>query len=504
MKNAAAMAGMFRAMPWTSMVATMGAVLITACGGTTGGGGVGAAAGSGGAAGSLCNPATVNQGCFNGVKMACAKDSTSATGGKWSLLGTCDNGTACTETADPTDTSAAKTKKLASCQAAGGTGTDATSGGSDATTGGSDTSTGGQDTGGGVLGSCGDGYCNTGETAANCPADCGGGGGTGAVCGNGTCEAGETKANCAKDCNTVTNPCNNDGTCDAGETTANCPGDCPTGGTTDPTACLQSKCANEYNACGTDQACVTLVNCLGKCTSSSDTACINACAQASTQTAITEYQNLGTCGDTNGCFAGSGGGTTPSCGDGTCDAGETKANCPADCGGGTTTGHICDKNCGATTTVGGGCYCDDQCNMYGDCCDAAGSAPSQANPHTDCAGSTCAACNGSGGGTTTPVCGNGTCETGETTATCPGDCPASGGGTCTPYTDVQQIFVDNCNGCHGHKFGNGCSSASNYSAINSYVQSGQMPPSGGLTAAEKAAIASWAKTKNVCTASACP
>jgi hypothetical protein len=49
-----------------------------------------------------------------------------------------------------------------------------------------------------------DGVCGTGETCANCAADCSNqGGGTG-CCGNGTCEAGESPCRCAADCGSPT------------------------------------------------------------------------------------------------------------------------------------------------------------------------------------------------------------------------------------------------------------------------------------------------------------
>ena len=509
-------------------VATIAAGALVACGSSSSAGGGTAA--SAGKAGDPCNPATLNQGCYNGVRMQCTADTTSAVGGKWALIAACSATETCTEIADPSNAG----KKVAQCKAAGTGGGDAI-GGVDVSILGGDASGTDKDTGP-AIGSCGDGFCNTGETAASCPADC-----ATNNCGNGTCDAGETKASCPADCGTTTNKCRNgtcdagetakscpadcggtttscgDGTCDPGETTANCPADCPAAGT-DPTACLQANCATEYNACGTDQKCVDLLTCLNKCTSASDTACINACASTAGQGAVTEYTNLGNCGTTNNCFAG--GGTTPTCGDGTCGAGETKANCPADCGT-TTATNVCDAGCDSANAVGATaqCYCDNQCNQYGDCCSADGTAKAKT-----CAGSTCASCNGGGptapvcgngkceaGETTascpkdcpavTPVCGNGTCDAGETTASCPGDCPVK---TCTTYSDVQAIFQNNCNGCHGHQFGNGCSSASNYSSIAAYVSNGSMPQGKKLSAADKAKIAAWAAAKNACTTASCP
>ncbi len=512
------------------------AAFVAAC--STGSGAAGSGT-SAAAAGTPCNPVSQNQGCFNNVRMQCTADATSTLGGKWSSAGACATNEICLEAADPSSTS----KHIAQCKSSTGTGADATTG-SDATTGADGTISGGDDTGtttkdtGTTIGQCGDGFCNTGETAATCPADCGG---TTTSCGNGICEAGETKISCAADCATTTNNCGNgtcdagetastcpadcgsttnncgNGTCDAGETNATCPQDCPSG--TTQQQCIQTNCPNELNACGNDAKCVALNTCLGTCSGNTDTACINKCATTAGQAATTEFNALGKCAQTAGCF----GSTSGTCGDGTCDANETKASCPADCGS-TTTSNICDANCAATSAVGQGCYCDNQCAQYGDCCDAAGSAPDPNAPNTTCAGSTCTACNG--GTTTGPVCGNGKCETGETTAKCPQDCPATtpscGDGTCngtettatcpgdcpaktcTTYTDVQAIFQNNCNGCHGHKFGNGCSSASSYASINAYVQSGSMPQGSSLSSADKAKIAAWAAAKNACTTATCP
>ena len=92
--------------------------------------------------------------------------------------------------------------------------------------------------------------------------------------------------------------------------------------------------------------------------------------------------------DTSGC--------TPSCGAnecgsdgcggscGTCAAGET-CNASFACES-AASGHICDDNCG--TQLPSGCFCGFNCKGFNDCCNADGDAYS-----SDCAGSTCAACN---------------------------------------------------------------------------------------------------------------
>ncbi len=94
-----------------------------------------------------------------------------------------------------------------------------------------------------------------------------------------------------------------------------------------------------------------------------------------------------------------GGGTTPICGNGACEAGENANTCPADCGGGTKCGNgICEQG----ESVG---------------CPA------------DC-----------GGGT---KCGNGVCEAGENSTTCPGDCASQPSGC----GDKECGFDSNGNSC---------------------------------------------------------
>ncbi|MBQ1926561.1 MAG: hypothetical protein II180_10655, partial [Proteobacteria bacterium] len=67
---------------------------------------------------------------------------------------------------------------------------------------------------------CGNGMCESGETASTCPADCK----NSPVCGNGTCESGETVSTCPADCKN--SPVCGNGTCESGETASSCPADC--------------------------------------------------------------------------------------------------------------------------------------------------------------------------------------------------------------------------------------------------------------------------------------
>jgi Zn-dependent metalloprotease len=96
---------------------------------------------------------------------------------------------------------------------------------------------------------------------------------------------------------------------------------------------------------------------------------------------------------TSGSACGGGG---PVCGNGTCESGEDANNCPQDCGGGGT--DSCVGFCGGQSDDG--CWCDMSCTSFGDCCP---------DYNQVCSGG--------------PVCGDGVCDAGEDSNSCPADCP---------------------------------------------------------------------------------
>ncbi|MSQ84280.1 MAG: hypothetical protein EXR77_15585 [Myxococcales bacterium] len=474
-------------------------------GGAGGGGTTGPTVVSAGAAGDKCKPDSSSGGCSGQKPMVCAKDSDSANtdGGKWAPVGAeCTGDEKCTTAYDLT----AKVTK-AECKAPPpvNTGTDTSTASdtstagdtptsSDATTG-SDTTTGSDgvtsgDAGGldpvalvkcvtskcptqvgacksdskcgavfvcaekckdetcfekcgnidsqtspgkelfmcmmaqkcipdVVMPVCGNGQCESGETASSCSKDCKT---TTPVCGNGKCDSGETATTCAKDCAAPPVGCG-DGKCASGET---CPMDC--NAETAPTiACGWTNCKSQMAACAAKKPCIDYFNCMASC--KCDAGCQEECGSLASQ-AATEVSAATSCVFSSECpvpCAGTGpkcgngtcesGETTtncpsdcktaskcgngvcdsgetmtncpadcktaPKCGNGTCESGETASSCPADCKAGT--GHVCDTMCGKGAN---GCYCDAVCLQQGDCCsaDGTGKAPS-------CAGSTCTECN---------------------------------------------------------------------------------------------------------------
>lgn len=512
--------------------------------------------GSAGKAGSVCSTSTQNQGCFNGVKMVCA-------GTTWQLLGQCQPTEICTESVDPSNKSkliaTCKVKGSADAVSFGdSSGLDGSTLDTSTSDGSTDVAT--QSDIGTIIGSCGDGFCNTGETSQSCPedcplvvtvcgngscdkgetsvtcpADCGNTGGGGGGCGDLVCTAPETMNSCAIDCdpaNTCLNTkcgteykaclgdsscldllkclsacktgdmaCENgcatsagqgaldlynavgqcykgagcgssgggagcgDMVCTAPEDANSCAFDC------NPTnICIFQACASQSSGCIKNAKCNALIGCLNQC-AATDNACQQACGTTAGTKAIGLYNTLGKCIQSSGCDASGGGG-----GSNVCDAG-------------------CDSpNQVSTSSTGKPCYCDNQCAQYGDCCSADGKSTGKT-----CAGSTCASCNGSG--TSGPVCGDGTCDSGETTANCPKDCPATT--TCTTYSDVQTIFKNSCSGSGCHS-GFATSCPSQYQQIGMRVASGNMPIGKKLSSADKAKIAAWVKSSGACTTGDCP
>jgi hypothetical protein len=153
-------------------------------------------------------------------------------------------------------------------------------------------------------GGCGDGFCGLNESEALCPGDCP------KACGNKLCEPGETDLTCPADC---LPPCG-DGLCGKGETMVNCPADC-------------AVCGDGYCGKGEPQA-----NCALDCAS----ACGNGLCEGG-EGATDCPTDCGACGD-GVCgyvetFESCSLDCAPGCGNDLCTApaGESAANCPADC-----------------------------------------------------------------------------------------------------------------------------------------------------------------------------
>lgn len=258
------------------------------------------------------------------------------------------------------------------------------------------------------------------------------------------------------------------GKCDQGETSQSCPQDCPP----DPgevVSCIADKCPGEMKQCKNDKACASVIACVEKCNSNE---CANACAKGMDQQQL--QQALGpilACGQKVGCVPGAP--PQPVCGDGQCNPGETPDNCPKDCGAPTKKycgDGLCDAtesatSCPADCKTGPGpigsclatkckesfnaCAGNADCQKVLDC----GSKCTDLGCLTKCAQlvdfgiqqkyvlplGQCGQNAGCFDPSTTnpPVCGNGTCETGETSSTCAKDCPAAS-------NPVEQCFADHC------------------------------------------------------------
>lgn len=131
-----------------------------------------------------------------------------------------------------------------------------------------------------LLVTCGNGRCGPGESATNCPTDCG--------CGNNVCDAGETTATCPSDC-PVCRACTRDADCPSGmqcgrrrcdnargcfslTSTAPC---FEIEGVTRPRRCFSQTCTEGSDDCGRDAECAALssggaLTCVWRCGANSD------------------------------------------------------------------------------------------------------------------------------------------------------------------------------------------------------------------------------------------
>ena len=204
---------------------------------------------------------------------------------------------------------------------------------------------------------CGDNFCagESGESCSNCPGDCGA---CPATCGNGKWDPGETCQNCMKDCGGLCAPglCGN-GVCDKVEDCLSCPKDCKVG--------CSAVCGD--GMCVMGETCTTCALDCGLCAGSgcgpggcSGAICGNGQCEAAggetQQSCPADCKAAAVCGNgqceypaetPQSCPADCKMGGPAVCGDGMCqmEAGETKANCPADCAPKCGNG-ICETNLG--------------------------------------------------------------------------------------------------------------------------------------------------------------
>jgi hypothetical protein len=190
-----------------------------------------------------------------------------------------------------------------------------------------------------------------------------------------------------------------------------------------PTSANAYTCAGSCGAGSMDGSCYCDEDCFGY-----EDCCDDICTQ---------------CPTLSGCGGGAG-----DCGNGYCEPSEDASTCPQDCN--TGCGNISFEGCCNGQTLQ---FCEAgelksiDCNQQPSC----GWQPT--GPFYDCgtdgtpdpSGQNPLAC----GGGTAPVCGNGICEAGENTSTCPTDCdggqPVCGNGSCEAGESAQTCPAD-CGG----------------------------------------------------------
>jgi hypothetical protein len=225
------------------------------------------------------------------------------------------------------------------------------------------------------------------------------------VCGNGQCEAGETASNCQQDCMPPVT-CG-DGSCNGTETTVSCPGDC--------------KCTVKDSFCDPDGQ--SLHYCDATQGTLTQLGCQKVCGDAGK--GFTKCQ-LDPKDGAQKCFC-------KLCGNGTCEYGESYANCPADC--------ACtavDNTCATTTSAQ---ICDTTTGKL-----AAGTC-SDANCKTAQLGKSLGCTTGADGigcYCQKPGCGDGFCEGNESKSSCPVDCVGCATNADCTATEVCSKSIAQC------------------------------------------------------------
>jgi hypothetical protein len=272
------------------------------------------------------------------------------------------------------------------------------------------------------IANCGDNACcrAQGETDRNCPADCGCTPGCVFSCGNGCCcfGAGENHQNCPADCSGGAPTCG-DGTCAPfDEDCGSCPGDCP--------------CATGSQCSG--NVCVAIPSCgNGSCDPGTGEDCEScgldcACPEGSHCENRTCVPGEGlSCGDIGGNYCST---------SGSCPAGSASLGTTYDCR------PCCRTSCQSNGCPGGSCgSITDNCGKTlwcGEC--GASCGDGKCAPYVEDSWNCLKDC--------PPVCGNGTCDNGETCSACPSECgacpPVCGDGKCAPHVEDSWNCLKDC------------------------------------------------------------
>jgi len=133
--------------------------------------------------------------------------------------------------------------------------------------------------------------------------------------------------------------------------------------------------------------------------------------------------------------------TAPTCGNGICNLEESATDCPADCNN-CVIGFKANECCGCPQKISRSLVGTNGWVAY-----EKGKDYSAFPKKENCAGISCSPCGevNAISQNNCALCGNGTCETGETAATCPADCVAAENKTCADLCKFKGYTVSRCN-----------------------------------------------------------